>query len=648
MSIRTGVKQLYAKSKIYIIRFIVLSALLMAATFILISCANPTENELPKESEAQSVIQDDYYDSLERGPSGPLRLYWSSRSSFNPVIDQSYTGKAAFKLIYGSLLTKKEDGSLNYDLAERIIWTEDGLNLIIMVKDDQYYHDGTKLEAADAALALSYLWSQNGGPAFSPDRFLQDDQADENNQANNTDQTETNQSEQLGDPPNNEDENDNDKTDDDQNESDIMYDYPKTLNTTEVFSLLQEIRIIDEKSFKCVFREPAIEFSALLDFEIIPSSAWLSEDPWQIIPGTGRYMISKHDENGETTLVPVQDENEGPERIVLKQYFDEADAMRALEEDELDVVLLTPDSYPLYHTRNNLELIRFTGASSVFLTANTDTGSTSNSDELLAIKRILQSSNLRAYYNSWPGELADYPLPASSFLINHELAELSKVIGKPLPLEPQATEIQTNPEAQPIETSSDMNELDLNVDTSEETQIDDLRTPIRFIAPNHDHLISAAGKIASILQGFYNVELDLLKQEDYTSALQNKNYDLALCQTDLPAAEDPSWLYGPNGSVAGMENITMRGINDYAQKRVNLYNFREIWYKANETDRIDFTDKQNSFSKLIIDTAADSPYIHIYLPYAALAYGDRVKGQSNPNKYDPYVGIEELWIWSGQ
>lgn len=632
----------------FISKAIVITALLLTMSMLLLSCGKPAEESFPQASEALPTIQDDYYDSLERGPSGPLRLFWTNRSSLNPVLDQTYTGKAAYKLVYRSLLAKNEDGSLTYDLAERIIWTEDGLNLIIMVQEDQYYHDGSKLQASDAALALSYLWSQHGGPAFSPDRFQIGDQAGAEDQPGDLEQNETEPTGALDDQTNDIDDEDNETSDNDQDDLDILNDYPKTRSTAEIFSLLQEIKIIDEKSFKCVFSEPVIEFVSLLDYAIIPSSSWQSDDPWQIIPGNGRYRISSYDENGDITLVPSKNSDTGPEEIVLKQYFDEADAMRALEEDALDVVLLMPNSYALYHTRNNLELIRFTGASSVFLTANTDEGIVSDPEVLLDIKRILQSSNLRSYYSTWPGELADYPLPASSYMIEHDLTDLSKLIGQPETIESQLNVDPPNTEVQTSETVNSSDDSDIESTLDSESTIIDSRKQVKIIAPYQDHLIAAAGIIQDVLNGYYRAELEMLAQDDYITALQNKEYDLALCQSNLPAAEDPSWLYGPNGSVSGMESISMGGINNYAQKRVELFNFHEIWYKPNETDRIDFTDKKNSFSELIIRTAADSPYIHLYLPYAALAYGDRVKGQSNPNKYDPYKGIEELWIWSGQ
>ncbi|NLW12586.1 MAG: hypothetical protein GX028_11315 [Clostridiaceae bacterium] len=365
-------RRAYATHKLHLVnklssRTMALTALVIAFAMFISSCSQPAAETTTTVTELSPGEQSDYYDSLERGSSGPLRIYWSSRRDLNPVTDQTYTGQAAYKLVYDSLLTNREDGSLTYDLADRIIWTEDGLNLIIMVKEGQYFHDGSELQAADAALSLSYLWSQNGGPSFRPDKFIANDQTDDaDTQADPDDQTEPEQTDpEQDDQTEDEDSDDND----DQDESEEYIEFPQVRKADETFSLLQDIKVIDKYSFKCVFSEPAAEFAALLDYFVIPSISWQSDDPWQIIPGTGRYRISSYEDNGDLILRPVQtsedgpESDSGPERIILKQYFDEAEAMRSLEEDKLDLVLLTPNSYALYYSRNNLDLIRFTGLS---------------------------------------------------------------------------------------------------------------------------------------------------------------------------------------------------------------------------------------------------------------------------------------------
>ena len=97
----------------------------------------------------------------------PIRIWWPERTSLNPLLDRSLSGQAVYRLIYRSLFTIQSDDQLTGDLAESLTLMDDGLTAVVVLKEQQMFHDGTVVTAADAAAVIQWLRTPDNESSWS-------------------------------------------------------------------------------------------------------------------------------------------------------------------------------------------------------------------------------------------------------------------------------------------------------------------------------------------------------------------------------------------------------------------------------------------------------------------------------------------------
>lgn len=75
----------------------------------------------------------------------------------NPVLATSNTDKDLSRIIFSSLIKKDVGGKIKEDLAERYEMSEDGLTFTFTLKDDIFFHDGTKMTANDVVFTIARI-----------------------------------------------------------------------------------------------------------------------------------------------------------------------------------------------------------------------------------------------------------------------------------------------------------------------------------------------------------------------------------------------------------------------------------------------------------------------------------------------------------
>ena len=612
-------------------RCLISPVLIFVMLLISVGCSQGTMHNTAQTSSTEINIENQPIEQ-EQTESGAIRLWWTPRQNLNPVMDQTYSGQAAYKLIYDSLVEFDKNGLYQYNLANSIVWSDNGLQLTVYLDENINFHDGTELSAYDAAASLAWLWSQYGGPVFNYADWT--DMGIDDQDTNSSETVETTETSEDNETPVNDDELDEEEDQADPDDQTTVY--PQRPDMKELFSSLQSIKIENEYVFSCLLSEAQIEFISVLDYPVIPASSWSADDAFSIIPGTGSYAISEMMENGDLVLKNIDSDGKAAD-VIIKQFPDVHKAMQALENDQLDLVLLDSDRFADYMNRKNLELIRYTGDSSVFLTINTNSGTFASVEKQLWLKsKINRSAILDTGF--WPGELSDIPLSINNDLITSidrdyldVLSDLYQEYGLDMELIDHNFSLSSVIET---ETESD------NDDSQLET--------VDLVVPQSEYLQGTVARIVDILSDNFDVMITYLDESSYEQALENRDYDLVLCESGLPKPEEPAWLYGFDGSVKGIELLDNPGLLDYDSKRIQLSLYHDVWYTPVETGRIDAAEIYGEYAEAMMQTAAASPYIHLYLSFEAVAYGDRVQGQNQPDKNNPYRGIEELWIWSGQ
>lgn len=78
----------------------------------------------------------------------------------NPVLALSDADQDLVNLVYSGLMRKNPDGSITPDLAEKYEVSPDGLTYTFTLRDDAYFHDGTKVTAEDVLFTVNEVKDQ--------------------------------------------------------------------------------------------------------------------------------------------------------------------------------------------------------------------------------------------------------------------------------------------------------------------------------------------------------------------------------------------------------------------------------------------------------------------------------------------------------
>jgi len=258
--------------------------------------------------------------------------------------------------------------------------------------------------------------------------------------------------------------------------------------------------------------------------------------------------------------------------------------------------------------RNSLRFEQYVGNQCLFLAYNTKKRPLSESGRLLYLKQLMDPDKLSMAGAGVWGECTAVPLSAASWLLGGQPArqqELLAGLGKP-------------------------------------TWNQSARELVLLLPEGDSFRQELAGLVgARLTAAGIKWRLQILPEANYLPALTQGQYDLALLEAVLPAAPDATWLYRDDRAAAYalLNSLTVNGLTDYPVWRQRLL-------QANQTRSASLEDYP--YLTILNETAARSAWSVLLIRSAAVLYGDRVIGQCQPDRYNPFRGIEELWIWSGQ
>ena len=112
-----------------------------------------------------------------------------------------------------------------------------------------------------------------------------------------------------------------------------------------------------------------------------------------------------------------------------------------------------------------------------------------------------------------------------------------------------------------------------------------------------------------------------VSDEEYTSRINNKNYDIALCTLTLSTSPDLTTFFG-DGNLSNYSNDEI----------INIMN--EV---KNTTDENILKEKYN---RLIEIYKSDVPYLSLYNSKYTVAYNSGLVGELTPNWFSSFYGIE--------
>lgn len=494
-----------------------------------------------------------------RPESAVLRLNRGLTTDLNPYLDHSTAGQAAHSLIFNSLFSRQENGERVAELVDQYSYNREKLQLTLTIKADQYFHDQDILMASDVLADLNFLKQH-------PESI-----------------------------------------------------YASGLSSYQNAFLTQERTLV----IQLAFDDPA--FLDALTFPVVQADE-LNLLPGSLLSGTGRYRMNRLDEQGQLWLAWADDsslDSISLRQIVLKPFADARSAMRAMEEDQLDLVYLPVEDLIHYQTRNSLRLDRFASPIYVDLLVNSSLFKTDRSSTDLpvipnALRQLFASSQWFSYNLAWPGQSADIPVRANHLSLGGVAFTL----------------LQDKNDSSPA--------------------IDDLSIPrsrlINILVNESDTLSVLLGKqLQKWLEGqALMAEIQAFPELEYQSQLSQFNYDFAIRQTYLPASGNPESFYFNSANT--LQGLMLTHPNSYDDYLKSWQTFRPLFGYLNYSEIRD-PDQLKETTALFRDEMTaltlQSNSIGILFREAAVAYGDRVEGQVQPSWQQPYKEIEDLWIWSG-
>lgn len=476
--------------------------------------------------------------------SAPARVFWLARETYHPLSTFDKTGRAVSSLIYRSLFQLADDNVLEGDLVEETQFTGDGKQVQLVLKAGSTFSDDKQVTADDCrASILTWL---NNLTAYQSGL--------------------------------------------DQGSAEAMY------WALDLASLANIEEIVVEDDLRLLIRLKEVDPKILYALTMPVVEA--GQVSGQTAPaGSAAYEMAAFDQKKSELI--ARDPGSRLQKIDLLAYPDEGEAMNALLEDKLDIVLLSEDSYYRYRVLDNLRILSC--AENIFYFLQPGHGSLiSQADFNQAFRQLwLQRDDLFRHIS---GSERYYNLP---------LARNDR-LWSGFDLYPALTDLP---------------------DLTDFVYPEEEMPPVQCLAPQDQVGQSLMENFAEGLRSIgFQVELKLVNPEQYQTELDQFNYDFALNWFATAPSMDLHERLRAYSQACGGPNL------DLAPTDMDM-----LWYLPGREKL------GNKLEQSYIDSAKRNadllPAYGLGFARSGLVLGDRVFGSLGPNQQDPYAGISDLWVW---
>ncbi|NCA97794.1 MAG: hypothetical protein EOM70_00280 [Clostridia bacterium] len=508
-----------------------------------------------------------------KGPSGTLRLWWDYALPENPLQTASPSGKAAYSLVFGQLFRMDAAWQLQPELVQAFSYNEERLQLTLSLRQDVQFHDSSPVTSNDILATLSEI--QRLGP-LSP--------------------------------------------------------------YAQVLSAYSSGRLIDAKTLVLQLTRPDPAFLHALTFPVVKASevALPAGSLWQ---GTRTFQMLDLAQEG-LYLARVETSpatTDRLEKILIKTYPSAIQAMRGLEDDELDLAFLPTESLHQYQMRSSLRLDRFASRSYFYFTFGK---SVTDPIEQLRFKYFFRAARWSGSGLALPGQASDVPIPAFHACFSDQPLDLTGEWANLLVQNGLATQ-DTSPSV--LATLPDPATL-LNVHNES----------LRILVPdNQAILLDLAQQAASWLEQAGQPALVVaLSDADFAAELELGTFDLAFQSHEIPVSAEPSWFFALDEPLSqtvaeGLPEDSANRYDDSLSPLETGWPFFKYLSHGLTQDEKGVEALSNLYRQVLVEQIFSASSGGILQGETAIAYGDRVIGRCQPTNDKPYFGIEDLWIWSG-
>ena len=347
---------------------------------------------------------------------------------------------------------------------------------------------------------------------------------------------------------------------------------------------VKEVDIIDNTTLRIILSKKIPFFEYFLTFPILSSSYYGQENFWDTNKNetpitTGRFLISEY--IGNKIILTKnqnwwnrQEDDSIIDKVTINFYSSVAELYNAFRQGGIDLISTKNKDYKQYIGKIGYKVTEIEGRDFSFLALNTNSNILSDVNVRKAIKYSINKDEIVAKAYSGSYLKANFPLITSSYLVedkNENYFNLGKMENK---LKDAGWYFSKKQWKKTVNYKTEALELNLVVRK---------KTNRVKVADYIKEKLAEQGIIINIIQA---------SDDEYQNYLDNKNYDMVLCEMTNPISPDLTSYFG-NGNLANFNN-------DEAKRIIN------------ELDSI--TDKEelkSRFNKLYEIYNNEVPYVGI-------------------------------------
>ena len=337
---------------------------------------------------------------------------------------------------------------------------------------------------------------------------------------------------------------------------------------------VKEVDIIDSSTLRIILSEVVPFYEYYLNFPILSYDYYGDDDFWNTEKNdapttTGMFKISEV--TGNTIILEkneqwwnIQENESTIEKITINLYSSVAELYNAFKLGNIDIISTTNKDYQNYIGTIGYNVTEIEGRNFVFLALNTQSSILSDSNVRKAIRASINKDNIvsNIYENTYLS--ANFPLNTTSYLIEESEENYYNVEETGNLLRASDWNLRNGVWRKTINGRTTNLELNLVVNSSDENRV--------AIANYLKEQLAEQGIVINIIQA---------NNSNYNDYLENKNYDLILCEATSSISPDLTTYFG-NNNLANFSNSEVSEIMQYIDNITNEDELKSNYQKLYE------------------------------------------------------------------
>ena len=385
----------------------------------------------------------------------------------------------------------------------------------------------------------------------------------------------------------------------------------------ESVKYVKEVDIIDNTTIRIILSKEVPYFQYYLNFPILSSNFYGDKDFWKTKKNkapstTGRFKIS---EVSEKTITLTKNDNwwnkENNDSVIetinLNKYSSVAELYNAFKLGRIDLIATENVNYQEYIGTIGYNITEIEGREFIFLALNTQNVYLSDKNVRKAIRASINKPNIVSKVYGKMSVPANFPLTINSYLVKTGEENFYKKDEVKTHLGTAGWTPRSGIWQKTIDYKTVRLELNLVVKAKDTKRVK--------VAGYIQKALSEQGIIINIIQ---------VSNKDYKNYLNNKNYDMILCESTISITPDLSTYLG-EGNLANFSNNETSEIMNHIK---------------NITDEEELKTK---YQKLYEIYNEEVPYIGIARSKIAVITNSYLSGEIRARWYNLFFGINDWY-----